>query len=145
MIHIGFEGRLIKSGSWYAVEIPTLLIFSQAKTQKEGLYRANSGLQELLEASGVDGFNSCLTQWVNRKDLLFMVFLPVTQPVIAFMLRQIRGYKEMSLSDVAKRMGHSSKNSIAAYEKSGGREPTIGKLSEFLQAYGIDAQVKLMA
>ena len=127
------------------MQVPALLVFTQATTQKAAIARANLALQELLESSGVEGFDPRNTHWLDRKAGTFRVFLPVNQPAIAFLLKQIRGYKEMSLADVAKKMGVSSKNAIAAYEKKGGREPTIGKLGEFFEAYNIEAQIELIA
>jgi hypothetical protein len=84
-------------------------------------------------------YNPNLTQWLNRKELTFRVFLPATQPAIAFMLRQIRGYKAMSLSDAMRKLKFKSKNAVAAYEKVGGPEPSIGKLGQFFEAYGVNA------
>ena len=144
-MHIGFDGNIIKSGHWYAVQVPALLVFTQAKTPKAAIARVNLALKELLESSGVEGFNPKGTHWIDQKAGTFKVFLPVNQPAIAFVLKQLRGYREMSLTDVAKKMGVSSKNAIAAYEKKGGREPTIGKLGEFFEAYNIEAQIKLIA
>lgn len=144
-MYIGFEGKLVKSGQWYAAEVPTLLIFTQGKTQRSAMEMVNAALAEMLASAGVQEFDSKTMRWIDKKSYKFMVYVPVTQPAIAFTLKQIRGYKAMSLAEVAKKMGVSSKNSIAAYERAGGREPTIGKLDEFFKAYDVDAQMQLTA
>ena len=77
----------------------------QAKTPKAAIARVNLALKELLESSGVEGFNPKGTHWIDQKAGTFRVFLPVNQPAIAFVLKQLRGYREMSLTDVAKKMG----------------------------------------
>jgi len=141
-MYIGFDGKLIKSDGWYAIEIPALLVFTQAKTLKEGLEVASGALGELLSNCEVK-YDPTTIKWVDRKKYEFRVYLPLNQPSIAFILRQIRGYKEMSLADVAKKMNAKSKNAVAAYERTGkgGREPTIGKLNEFFETYGIKAEL----
>lgn len=146
-MYIEFEGRLIKSGSWYAAEVPALLVHTQGKSQKKAIQMVNDAIEELLMDVGVKDFEPKLTSWTDRTNLEFSVLLPFSKQSIVFILRQLRGHKEMSLADVANEMGLSSKNSIAAYEKYGkdGREPTIGKLADFFKVYEIDAQIRLKA
>lgn len=142
---IGFKGRLIKSGTWYAAEVPALLVHTQAKSQKAAIEAVNNAVSELLKAAGVDGFDPENTEWTDRRAYEFMVLLPVDQSAIAFILRQLRGYKALSLSEAAKRLGASSKNAVAAYEKKGGRAPTLPKLNQFFDIYGVRAQISLSA
>lgn len=146
-MHIGFDGKMKKVGNMYAIEVAPLLIFTQAKTQKAGIELVCDAVEEMLEHVEARGFDRNMIHWFDKKDLKFRVYLPLNQPTIAFMLKQLRGYKAMSLADVAKKMGVSSKNSIAAYERVGpkGREPTIGKLSQFLDAMGVEARLEVGA
>jgi transcriptional regulator with XRE-family HTH domain len=56
---------------------------------------------------------------------------------VAVLLRRARARSGLSLAEVSRRLGHSSRNSYARYEQ-GRAVPTVEKLAELLGAVGCD-------
>ena len=142
---ISFEGQMFKTGKFYEVEVAPLLLRFQANTQKLGLDLVRKTVDRMLKEIKLDDYDTPVVYWIDQKDMIFNVSLPLVQPVIATVLKQLRLHRKMSLSDVAEQMGLATANSIAAYECTGpkGREPSISKLSQYLSVLEIDAYMEL--
>ena len=132
---IAMPSKLEFSEGWYASEITHLCWYNQGKTQKKAIAELIDSLNEHLDSIGVEP--KAYWKWTNKATLEGKVCIPLCQPTIAFILRQVRAYKAVSLMEAAKAAGQSSKNSIAAYEKIGGREPSLTKFAEFLKSYDV--------
>ena len=142
---ISFEGQMVRSGKLYEVEVAPLLLNFQVNTQKLGLDLVGKAVDRMLKEVHMENYDHTVVYWVDQKDMIFNVSLPLVQPVIATILKQLRLYRKMSLTDVASKMGLATTNSIAAYECTGpkGREPTISKLSQYLFVLDIDAYMEV--
>ncbi|MHC4885796.1 MAG: type II toxin-antitoxin system HicB family antitoxin [Planctomycetota bacterium] len=122
------EGRLTKTGKWWAVQVPLLLIHTQGKTKKEALLMAKDAVECLVDAPNdfeaivTDcGFNTfCVS--ANNDTLL-----------MSLALRQQRASHNMTVRQVATRMGSKSPNSYSRYER-GKTKPSLDKFSQLLQA-----------
>lgn len=124
-----FEGRLTHDGKFWLAEIPLLDAMTQGKTKAEALHMIGDWLETM----------------VNRKAFTAHVF-PTgketfeisgsdTAAMTALLLRRRREASGSSLRDVAERLGGSSRNAYARYER-GEAVPTVEKLDALLKATG---------
>ncbi len=124
-----FAGRLTKTGSYWAVEVPILDVATQGRTRNEAL--------EMI-ADAIEGL-------VNKPGFRVVVFpgpgddfeIGATDDgiLVAFFLRRARARSGLSLAQVAARLGAKSINAYARYEQ-GRAVPTIRKLSRLYAAVG---------
>ena len=49
---VKIEGKIEKSGNWWAVSAPLLLVFSQGKTKKLALAMIKEAVEELVDVKG---------------------------------------------------------------------------------------------
>jgi hypothetical protein len=121
------EGRVWKDGSHWLVEVPMLDVMTQGRTRKEAL---------LMIADAIEGL-------ANRKGFKATVY-PAGGEVIevgssdtaaytALMLRRQREAHGLSLAEVSKRLGQTSRNAYARHEQ-GASLPTIDMLQRLLAA-----------
>lgn len=122
-----FEGTLSKDGRFWLAQIPLLDAVTQGRTKPEALRMIADWLETM----------------VNRKDFHARVF-PTGKTsfevsgndaaaMTALLLRRRREASGASLRDVAKRLGASSRNAYARYER-GEAVPTLEKLDALLKA-----------
>jgi DNA-binding transcriptional regulator YiaG len=122
-----FSGKIYKEGKFWLAEIPILDLMTQGLTKKEAYEMVADMLQSL----------------VNRKDFKVMVYkkskdsfeVGSLEPkhMISLLLQRKRELSGLSLSQVANRLGVSSRNAYARYEQ-GRSVPTVEKLNELLHA-----------
>ena len=122
-----FEGRLTRDGRFWLAEIPLLDAMTQGRTRAEALVMIGDWLETM----------------VNRKGFTAHVF-PTTKETFeisgsdaaamtALLLKRRREASGSSLRDVAERLGGSSRNAYARYER-GEAVPTVEKLDALLKA-----------
>lgn len=122
-----FEGKLTREGRWWLAEIPLLEAATQGKTRAEAFEMIADWLETM----------------VNRKHFRARVF-PTGKhtfevsgsdaaAMTALLLRRRREASGASLRDVASRLGSSSRNAYARYER-GEAVPTMDKLDALLKA-----------
>jgi L-fucose isomerase-like protein len=125
-------GRIAKEGQWWSAECEIVGAFTQGKTRKE----AAANLAEIVEMKVErDGFKVTVTEVGQERDDAYSVFVEATEPALlaAEVLKYQREIHKLSLADVAKALGASSRNAYASYEQ-GHREPTLSKFGELLKA-----------
>lgn len=127
------EGRIQKSGNYWAVEVPLLAVFSQGKTRKEAFSMVGSAIEDLVESEGF-----VVTVDPGKGDS-FVVSASDETKLMAFALQQQRNMRGLTIRDVAKRLGSSSPTSYSRYEK-GTVRPSLDKFSQLLQA--IDSRLE---
>jgi DNA-binding transcriptional regulator YiaG len=96
-------------------------------------------LAEVIELMvGRPGFKVTVTE-ISESDGVIAVLVDATQPsrLAAQVLKYQREVHGLSLADVAKLLGTSSRNAYASYEQ-GRTEPTLGKFRELLLAVAPD-------
>ena len=120
-------GTVFKDGKFWLVEFPMLDLMTQGHTRKEALEMA----ADLLETA-VDHPEFQVEVYLGKsKDQI--VATADERFLIPLMLRQLRAKHGLSLRQVADRIGQSSPNAYARYEKPGGALPTLAKLTEFVR------------
>ncbi len=122
-----FEGRVCKSGNWWAIEVPVLGVATQGRTKKDAYEMMKDAIETLVH---VDGFK---IQIHPGKGGRFEVGAHDQAILFAFLLRRQRQMSGLSLAEVARRLGSKSRNAYARYEQ-GKAVPTVEKLGELLKA-----------
>jgi DNA-binding XRE family transcriptional regulator len=129
-------GRIAKQeGSLWSAEVSAIGAFTQGTSRKD----AASMLAELIELMiGRSGFKVTVTE-VGEDNGAIVVLVDATEPSLlaAQVLKYQREVHGLSLADVAKLLGASSRNAYASYEQ-GRTEPTLGKFRELLLAVAPD-------
>jgi hypothetical protein len=122
-----FEGKVIRDGKWWLAEIPLLDAMTQGRTRKEALEMIGDWLETMVGRTDFEA-----TVFLRgRAD--FEVAGSDAAAMTALLLRRRREASGRSLRDVASRLGSSSRNSYARYER-GDAVPTVEKLDALLKA-----------
>jgi len=120
-------GRLVKDGRWWLAEMPILDGLTQGKTRTEALAMASDWITTMAADTGM-----VLTVTEASGDRFF-VSADRLDALVGLVLRRKREASGLSLADVARRLGMTSRNAYARYER-GGASPSIAKLAELLHA-----------
>ena len=122
-----FAGRVIRDGRWWLAEIPMLDALTQGRTRREALEM----VKDWIETA------------VNRRDFQatvhekgraeFEVSGSDATSMVALLLRRRRAASGASLREMATRLGATSRNAYARYER-GEAAPTLEKLDALLKA-----------
>ena len=122
-----FEGKVFRDGRFWLAEIPLLEAMTQGRTRAEALAMIADWLETMVDRAdfraevhhhGKSEFE------VSGNDIPAMT---------ALLLRRRREVSGASLRDVATRLGASSRNAYARYER-GEVVPTVDKLDALLKA-----------
>ena len=122
-----FEGRLIRDGRWWLAEVPLLEAMTQGRTRKEALFMIGDWLETMVDRKG---FRATV---FLRGTAEFEVAGTDAAAMTALLLRRRREASGTSLREIASRLGASSRNSYARYER-GEAVPTVEKLDALLKA-----------
>jgi len=122
-----FEGRLFRDGRFWLAEIPLLDAMTQGRTRKEALHMIGDWLETMIDRSDFQ------TNVYSRGRNAFEVSGSDAAAMIALLLKRRRQASGASLRDVATRLGSSSRNAYARYER-GEVVPTLDKLDALLKA-----------
>jgi hypothetical protein len=122
-----FAGRVVKTGKWWAIEVPDLGAFSQGKSKKEAYAMIRDAIETMIDKPGlrVDVYAG--------KAGYFEVGSAEDAALVAFFLKQQRGLSGKTLEQVVDNLGQTSVNAYARYEQ-GASVPTVEKLTELLRA-----------
>lgn len=133
------EGKLEKSGKYWAVSIPALEAYTQGRSKKEAYFMAKDMLEGLAEA---DGFDLEITVMPEGADL-FRAGGNDTKVFAAFILRRWRQAHNITLAEAAERLGAASKNAYARYEQ-GRSEPTLSMMERLIRAISPGEPLRLV-
>jgi predicted transcriptional regulator len=122
-----FEGRLLKVGRHWAVEVPILGVVSQGHTRGEALEMIADAVESLVNQKG---FNVTVFEGPANH---FEIGASDQAALTALLLRRMRLKAGLTLAQVASRLGAKSLNAYARYEQ-GRTTPSVQKLSELLSA-----------
>lgn len=122
-----FEGNVVHEGRFWLVEIPLLDAITQGRSRKEALEMIVDWLETMVNR---DGFKAVAHP---RNKTEFEVSGSDAAAMTALLLRRRRESSGASLRDVASRLGSSSRNAYARYER-GDAVPTVDKLDALLKA-----------
>ena len=119
------EAKLTKSGRWWAIEIPALEAFTQARTKSEALLMAASAVDDLA--------GRALGTRARLDGDRILIEAEDAGALVALVLRQKRSRAGLTLQQMATRLGSASPNSYARYEK-GRTMPSVEVLDRLLRA-----------
>ena len=122
-----FEGRVFRDGRFWLAEVPVLHALTQGRTRKEALAMVADWLETMVNRGG---FRARVHP---RGRGEFEVSGSDPAAMIALLLRRRREASGASLREVASRLGSSSRNAYARYER-GDAVPTLDKLDALLKA-----------
>jgi predicted RNase H-like HicB family nuclease len=122
-----FEGKVVRDGKFWLAEIPLLDAMTQGRTRKEALQMAADWLETMVNRHGFKA-----EVYPRGKDE-FEISGSDAAAMTAVLLRRRREANGASLRDVASRLGATSRNAYARYER-GDAVPTVDKLDELLKA-----------
>lgn len=122
-----FEGRVFKSGRYWAIEVPILSVVTQGQTKKEAFEMIADAIEVLVNKPAFE------VRVFPGKGEYFEVGASDEATLTAFLLRRERTKSGLTLAEVARRLGSKSLNTYARYEQ-GRSVPTVPKLSELLSA-----------
>ncbi len=120
-----FEGRVWKDGKFWLVEVPMLDLMTQGRSRKEALAMIVDAIESLTDQKG---FRAMVYGLAGES---IEVGSSDTATLTALMLRRQREAHGLSLAEVSKRLGQSSRNAYARYEQ-GASVPTVDKLQKLL-------------
>lgn len=122
-----FEGKVFRDGRFWLAEIPLLDALTQGRTRKQALEMIADWLETMVNR---DHFHA---QVHEQRGDSFEISGTDPGAMIALLLRRRREASGASLRDVASRLGASSRNAYARYER-GEAVPTLDKLDALLKA-----------
>lgn len=122
------EGKIVKSGKWWAVEIPLLLIFTQGKSKKDALFMAKDAIECLFDEN-----EDIQVTVLEIGDNAFCISCSNDTVIMSLALKQQRVSHKLSIRDVAAKLGSKSPTSYSRYER-GKIKPSLDKFSQLLRA-----------
>lgn len=122
-----FEGKVLRDGRFWLAEIPLLDAMTQGRTRVEALNMVADWLETMVNRPGFRA------EVHPRGKYEFEVSGTDVGAMTALLLRRRREASGASLRDVASRLGASSRNAYARYER-GDVVPTVDKLDALLKA-----------
>ena len=122
-----FEGNLVRDGKFWLAEISLLDAATQGRTRAEALTMIADWLETMVNQPHFKA------EVHPRGKLEFEVSGSDAAAMTALLLRRRREASGASLRDVATRLGASSRNAYARYER-GEAVPTVEKLDALLKA-----------
>ena len=122
-----FAGRLVRDGRWCLAEIPMLDALTQGRTRRKALEM----VKDWLETAVNRGDFHATVHEKGRAE--FEVSGSDATSMVALLLRRRRAASGASLRDMASRLGATSQNAYARYER-GEAAPTLEKLDALLKA-----------
>ena len=122
-----FSGKIYKDGKFWLAEIPILDLMTQGHTKKEAYEMVSDMLESLANKKDFK------VEVYKKSKNSFEVGSLEPKHMISLLLQRKRELSGLSLSQVANRLGVSSRNTYARYEQ-GRSVPTVEKLDELLNA-----------
>lgn len=122
-----FEGKLRRDGKWWLAEIPLLDGLTQGRSRKEALEMIADWVETMVNRRGFRA------EVHPRGKLEFELSGNSAAALTALLLRRRREAAGASLRDIASRLGASSRNAYARYER-GEAVPSLEKLDQLLKA-----------
>jgi predicted RNase H-like HicB family nuclease len=122
-----FEGTVTRDGRFWLAEIPLLDALTQGRTRAEALEMIVDWLETMVDRQGFRA------EIHPRNKQEFELSGSDVASMTALLLRRRREASGISLREAASRLGTSSPNAYARYER-GDAVPTIEKLDALLKA-----------
>ena len=122
-----FSGKIYKDGKYWLAEIPILDLMTQGRTKREAYEMVADMMDTMVNQKDFE-----ITVFKGKKDT-FEVGSSDAKYFVRLLLQRKRELSGLSLSQVASRLGMSSRNTYARYEQ-GKSVPSVEKLNDLLRA-----------
>ena len=122
-----FSGKIYKDGKFWLAVIPILDLMTQGRTKREAYEMVADMLDTMVNQKDFE-----ITVFKGKKDT-FEVGSSDAKYFVRLLLQRKRELSGLSLSQVASRLGMSSRNTYARYEQ-GKSVPSVEKLNDLLRA-----------
>jgi len=129
-----FAGKVFKEDRVWLAEVPILEAMTQGSTRKEALEMVKDMVETMVCE---DGFGVTV---YPGKGGEFEVGSDDPKPLVRLLLQRKRELSGLSLAQVARRLGTTSRNAYARYEK-GKSVPSVSKFLELLQAVSPETDI----
>ena len=129
-----FSGKIYKDGKYWLAELPILDLMTQGRTKREAYEMVADMLDTMVNQKDFE-----ITVFKGKKDT-FEVGSSDAKYFVRLLLQRKRELSGLSLSQVASRLGMSSRNTYARYEQ-GKSVPSVEKLNEHLHAVCPDTDI----
>ncbi len=123
------QGKAFKNGKFWLADIPFLELMTQGRTKKELLLMVEDLIVTLADKKEFEVNVKC------TKDGILEIGSNDNKVMIGLLLKRKRQLNNLTIKQVAERMGSTSKNAYARYEQ-GKTLPSIDKLQDLLNATG---------
>lgn len=128
-----------KSGEKYwAVEIPSLCLFTQGKSLEDAYEMAKDAVESAVDKKG---FKVEIVPHDGSHGHFFKIKANKPMDLFAFMLKQKRTSKGKSIRDISHKLGSKYPNTYAPYEQ--GKNITLETLFEVLHAIDPGAELRI--
>jgi predicted RNase H-like HicB family nuclease len=121
------EIKITKSGRWWAVEAPLLLVYTQGRTKKEALAMMKDAVECLVDEAGFEASVS------EARGETFSVGGSDEGLLMSLALKQQRANHKLTVREVASRLGSKSPTAYSRYE-AGKTKLSLDKFSQLLRA-----------
>lgn len=122
-----FSGKIYKNGKFWLAEIPILDVMTQGHSRKEAFEMVRDLIETMADK---EGFH--VSVYSNRQ-VYFEIGSEDTRTLVSILLQRKRELSGLSLAQVAEKIGTSSRNAFARYER-GKSIPSVEKFNELLHA-----------
>jgi DNA-binding XRE family transcriptional regulator len=133
---VKFEGRILKRGRYWPVEVPALDLMTQGGSKRDAHRMIREAIRLLVNRPGFDVEIISLTP---RRFILKGKGAEDDKYLIAFLLKQQRARHGLTAAEVARRL-KITKHAYAQYEQARSL-PSLAKIEEFVSAMSRDAHV----
>ena len=129
-----FSGKIYKDGKYWLAELPILDLMTQGRTKREAYEMVADMLDTMVNQKDFE-----ITVFKGKKDT-FEVGSSDAKYFVRLLLQRKWELSGLSLSQVASRLGMSSRNTYARYEQ-GKSVPSVEKLNDLLHAVCPDTDI----
>ena len=131
-----FQGNILKDGKFWLANIPFLELMTQGSSKKELLLMVEDLFITLANSKGFEVNVKC------TKEGILEVGSNDNKIMVGLLLKRKRELANLTIQEVATRLGSNSKNAYARYEQ-GKTLPSIDKLQELLSAIDLNSDLVL--
>lgn len=128
------EGKIWKSGRFWLIEVPAIDVMTQGHSRKEALEMIKDAIMGLISCYFPEEANNFQVTVHDYKNNLIGVFSSNDSLMLAFSLRRQRAASQSTIREVAERLGSTSPNAYAKYEKGRMRFISLDHYERLLQA-----------
>lgn len=131
-----------KDGTYFIVEVPSLLVTTDGESIEEAYRMAQDAVGLMLEDHTDGRINKDNVKIIPLENNKFDIVCTDTKALVSLLLKQMRGKAEMALIDVANKSGSKYPNAVRQYE-TGQSEAGFAKFQELADAMGYDFKITL--